>query len=104
MVDACLVHVEDGHPKIMTISIGSVGAKNTMQSLLRDIGQCCKEVPSIKSSKLVAKATIINVMVSRAIVHATFHPHGNGHVTGFSPTMRIYLRSQSTFPAVPLNL
>ena len=59
MLDTCLVHVEDGHPKIMSISIGSVGAKNTMQSLLRDIGQCCKskEVSSIKSSKPVAKAT-----------------------------------------------
>ena len=43
-----------------------VGAKNTMQSLLEDIGRCCKEVPKVlwmhmmvlQCSKPVAKCTL----------------------------------------------
>ena len=29
----------------VSICLSCVGAKNTTQSLLRDIGQCCKKVP-----------------------------------------------------------
>ena len=44
-------------------------------------------------------ATIINIVVSQAIVHANFHPCGNfGHATVFFPqSMHIYLRSQCLF-------
>ena len=36
---------EDGHATIVYLYLRYVGAKNTTQSLLRDISWCCKEAP-----------------------------------------------------------
>ena len=33
------------HGTIVYLYLSCVRAKNTLQSLLRDVGQCCKEVP-----------------------------------------------------------
>ena len=37
---------KDGHAAIVYLYLSCVRAMNTVQSLLRDIGRCCKEVPS----------------------------------------------------------
>ena len=34
---------EDGHATIVYLYLSCVRAKNTAQSLLKDVGQCCKE-------------------------------------------------------------
>ena len=36
---------EDGHATIVYLYLGCVRAKNTAQSLLRDVGRCGKEAP-----------------------------------------------------------
>ena len=36
---------EDGHANIVHLYLSCVGVKNIAQSLLRDVGRCCKEAP-----------------------------------------------------------
>ena len=41
---------KDGHPTIVYLYLSCVGAKNIVESLLRDISQCCKEALAIKNT------------------------------------------------------
>ena len=47
----------------VSICLSCVGAKNTTQSLLRDIGQCCKKAPLPSIVVLLAQHSVIRVIL-----------------------------------------